>query len=63
MVNETDKKSVSFASTGSNPVDVFCFNFYFFPSRKNPNPGDMDRLHRVVVGMVLIVYNTSIDMI
>ena len=29
MVNETDKKSVSFAGTGSNPVDVFCFNFYF----------------------------------
>ena len=33
-----DRKSISLASTGSNPVDVFCLNFYF-PRGKKPNPG------------------------
>ena len=48
MVKETDKKSVSLASTGSNLVDIFCFTFFFLSSwEKQPNPGVGNGLHRV----------------
>jgi len=62
VVTATDKKSVSFLRTGSNPVDVFCFNFYFPIEEKKPNPGNKDGLHMIAqVWFWLSMHNTSID--